>query len=89
MRFCIFRAGLNVFFFFFPPVPEPLSSWKSFPPTFVAPSTGRMAVYLQNNLLKNLLRTIASDLDVLPSKVCADLEVTHLLVIEMGFTECS
>lgn len=24
------------------------------PPTFVAPSTGRMAVYLQNNLFKNL-----------------------------------
>lgn len=55
------------------------------PPVFVAPSTGRMALYGQN-LFKNLsFRTIASDLEVLPSKICADL-VTHLLVTKVGFT---
>lgn len=47
MHFCIFRAGLNVFF------PVAAGLMEILPPVFVAPSTGRMPLYGQN-LFKNL-----------------------------------
>lgn len=61
MHFCIISRFKRFF-----PIAAVLT--EILPLTFVAPSTGRVAVYVQNNLFKNLFRTIASDLEVLPSK---------------------